>query len=279
MQADLHIHTTYSDGLDPPEKIVALAESAGLGAIAITDHDTLDGVMPAVTAAELQQNLEVIPGIEVSSEYDGEEIHILGYLIRLNHEELLDKLSLFRTSRVDRIKKMIQKLRNLGFDVDLDRVLEISGSGSLGRPHLAAALVETGAVKSNAVAFDLYIGAGRPAYVPRYKLTPAEAIQLIHSAGGVPVLAHPGLSRSLHPGSNRSLQLLGELKAAGLAGLEAYHPAHDPEQAARLVSLARANGLIVTGGSDYHGPEHPAGCRLGSNTVPCSVVADLKKMA
>ncbi|HPZ42431.1 MAG TPA: PHP domain-containing protein [Bacillota bacterium] len=270
MQADLHIHTTYSDGLDPPEKIVSLAKSAGLGAIAITDHDTLDGIIPAVKAGK-EQNLEVIPGIEVSSEYGGEEIHILGYLIRLNHEELLDKLSLFRENRIDRIKKMIQKLRNLGFEVDLNRVLQISGSGSLGRPHLAAALLETGAVKSTAEAFNLYIGAGRPAYVPRYKLTPAEAIQLIHSAGGVPVLAHPGL--------NRSLQLLGELKAAGLAGLEAYHPAHTREQAACLVRLAEANDLIVTGGSDYHGPGHPAGCRLGSDTVPCSVVADLKKKA
>ena len=270
MQVDLHIHTTYSDGIDSPEKIVSLAKSAGLGAIAITDHDTLDGVIPAVTAG-LQQHLEVIPGIELGSEYGGEEIHILGYLIKLNHKEFLEKLSLFRKTRIDRMKKMIQKLRNLGFEIELDRVFKISGSGSLGRPHLATALLETGAVKSTAEAFDLYIGAGRPAYVPRYKLTPTEAIQLIRSAGGVPVMAHPGL--------NHSLDLLGELKAAGLAGLEAYHPAHNQEKTAYYVRLAGANGLIATGGSDYHGPGHLTGCRLGSNTVPYSIVADLKKNA
>ena len=140
MQVDLHIHTTYSDGIDSPEKIVSLAKSAGLGAIAITDHDTLDGVIPAVTAG-LQQHLEVIPGIELGSEYGGEEIHILGYLIKLNHKEFLEKLSLFRKTRIDRMKKMIQKLRNLGFEIELDRVFKISGSGSMGLPHLATALL------------------------------------------------------------------------------------------------------------------------------------------
>lgn len=220
MQVDLHIHTTYSDGIDSPEKIVSLAKSAGLGAIAITDHDTLDGVIPAVTAG-LQQHLEVIPGIELGSEYGGEEIHILGYLIKLNHKEFLEKLSLFRKTRIDRMKKMIQKLRNLGFEIELDRVFKISGSGSLGRPHLATALLETGAVKSTAEAFDLYIGAGRPAYVPRYKLTPTEAIQLIRSAGS-PGSGTPGIesfpgptrgtegSRTCRPGSLSSCSQPGK---------------------------------------------------------------------
>lgn len=267
MQVDLHIHTTYSDGIKSPEEIVSLAKSMGLAAIAITDHDTLDGVIPAIAAGR-RCSFEVIPGIELGSEYRGEEIHILGYLVELDDPEFLDKLSLFRQTRIDRMEKMLQKLQNLGFKIELNKVIRISGSGSMGRPHLAAALIEAGAVKTTAEAFDLYIGAGRPAYVPRYKLTPAEAINLVRSAGGVPVLAHPGL--------NHSTQLIEELKTAGLAGLEAHHPAHSWAQAAYYERLARANGLIVTGGSDYHGPGHLAGCRLGSDTVPYSVVEDLK---
>jgi hypothetical protein len=270
MRADLHIHTTCSDGTKSPEEIVSLAKSIGLAAIAITDHDTLEGVEPAVTAGR-RLNLEVIPGIELSAECDSGEIHILGYLIDLNQQEFLDKLSLFRQGRIDRMKKMIDKLRDHGLEVQFNRVLEISGSGSLGRPHLAAALLETGAIKSTQEAFDRFIGNGKPAYVPRFKLSPEEAIQLIRAAGGVPVLAHPGMIESTPTPD--------ELITAGLAGLEAYHPAHSRELSAYYVRLARAKGLIITGGSDYHGPGHTGRCRLGSDTVPCEVVSDLRKYA
>ncbi|OPZ74313.1 MAG: Error-prone DNA polymerase [Firmicutes bacterium ADurb.Bin456] len=268
MRADLHIHTTYSDGTKSPEEIVSLAKSVGLAAIAITDHDTLEGVEPAIEAGR-RQNLEVIPGIELSAECKSGEIHILGYLIDLKQQEFLDKLSLFRQSRIDRMKKMIKKLRELGLEVQFNRVLEISGYGSLGRPHLAAALLETGAIKSTQEAFDRYIGEGKEAYVPRYKLNPDGAIKLIRDAGGVPVLAHPGMIESTPTPE--------ELIVSGLAGLEAYHPAHSRELSAYYVRLARAKGLIITGGSDYHGPGHPGRYGLGSFTVPRGVLSDLKK--
>lgn len=268
MQVDLHVHTTASDGTATPVEIVVMAKSLGLGAIAITDHDTLEGIEIALDVGRLYK-IEVIPGIELGSEYQGEEIHILGYLVELHNREFLDKLTLFQDTRVHRMEKMVNKLQELGFPIALDRVLEISGSGSLGRPHLAAALVEAGIVKTTSEAFDRYIGSGRPAYMPRYKLEPVEAVRLIRAAGGVPVLAHPGL--------NNSARLVEELIEAGLAGLEAYHPAHSWEQASYYHRLAVKHGLIVTGGSDYHGPSHKAGCRLGSDTVPHSVIDELKK--
>lgn len=270
MRVDLHVHTTASDGTDSPEEVVFRARAIGLGAIAITDHDTLEGVAPAVAAGRMHK-LEVIPGIELGSERQGEEIHILGYLMELHNRDFLEKLSLFRDSRLARMEKMVHKLQEFGLPIDLNRVMAISGSGSIGRPHLAAALLETGAVANASEAFDKYIGAGRPAYVPRFKLDPAEAVRLIQEAGGVPVLAHPGL--------NTSTQLIIELVGAGLAGLEAYHPVHSREQASYYHRLAIENGLIVTGGSDYHGPVHKAGCRLGSETVPVSVVEELKARA
>lgn len=268
MPVDLHVHTTASDGTDSPAEAVARAKSQGLRAIAITDHDTLEGVEPALVEGLLHK-IKIVPGIELGSEYRGEEIHILGYLVELHNREFLDKLKLFRDTRINRMEKMVEKLQEFGFPVDMDRVMVISVSGSVGRPHLAAALVEIGAVETTTEAFDRYIGAGRPAYIPRYKLDPVEAVRLIRSAGGAPVLAHPGL--------NNSAQLIEELKRAGLAGLEAHHPAHSREQASYYHRLAIGHGLIVTGGSDYHGPGHKAGCRMGSETVPYSVVDELKR--
>lgn len=270
MQVDLHVHTTASDGTATPVEVVVMAKSLGLGAIAITDHDTLEGIEPALDAGRLHK-IEVIPGIELGSEHGGEEIHILGYLVELHNREFLEKLTLFRDTRVHRMEKMVKKLQELGLPVALDRVTAISGSGSLGRPHLAAALVEAGIVKTTSEAFDRYIGTGRPAYIPRYKLEPVEAVRLIRAAGGAPVLAHPGL--------NNSARLVEELIEAGLAGLEAYHPAHSWEQASYYHRLAVEHGLIVTGGSDYHGPGHNAGNRLGSDTVPYSVIDELKQQS
>lgn len=268
MQADLHVHTTASDGVDKPEEVVARARSIGLGAVAITDHDTLEGIEPALVAGRIN-GIEVLPGIELGSEHRGEEIHILGYLMDLDNDEFLDKLTVFRNSRVDRMVKMVEKLRHMGISVNMSMVETIAGTGSMGRPHLAEAMVESGFVANLSEAFEKYIGAGKPAYIPRCKLSPWEAVLIIKSAGGVPVLAHPGLSNTT--------KLLGELVAVGLSGLEAYHPVHTREQAAYYHRLAIKYGLVVTGGSDYHGPEHKAGCRLGMETVSCSVVEELKR--
>ncbi|BAF59488.1 MAG: PHP domain-containing protein [Pelotomaculum sp.] len=268
MPVDLHVHTTASDGTDSPAEVVLKAKAIGLSAIAITDHDTLEGVEPAFEAGQLEK-LEIVPGIELGSEYMGEEVHLLGYYIELHNDLLHSRLKYLRSSRITRMEKMVSKLKELGIPLDLDMVMTMSGSGSVGRPHLAAAMVEIGAVKSVSEAFDLYIGSGRPAYVPRYKLKPAEAVCLIRHAGGVPVLAHPGL--------NSIAAFIGELKEAGLAGLEAYHPAHSREQSAFYERLAEKHGLIVTGGSDYHGPAHKAGRRLGLETVPYSALEMLKK--
>ncbi|MCL6634177.1 MAG: PHP domain-containing protein [Peptococcaceae bacterium] len=268
MPADLHVHTTASDGTDSPGEVVALAKKLGLGALAITDHDTLEGIEPALAAGRLHR-VEVIPGVELSSEHRGEEIHILGYLLDLQNRELAERLAFFRSARVHRMEKMVKKLQGFGFPVDMDRVMAIAGPGSVGRPHLAAALVEVGAVETAAEAFERYIGCGRPAYVPRCKLNPVEAVRLIRSAGGVPVLAHPGL--------NNTAGLFRELVESGLAGLEANHPLHSREQVSYYRRLARKYGLLTTGGSDYHGPGHKAGCRLGSAAVPLSVVEELKK--
>lgn len=268
MSVDLHIHTTYSDGGSTPEEIIRMAKSMGLEAIAITDHDTLEGIEPALQAG-LSSGIEVLPGIELGSYYQGEEIHILGYLVELNNRTFMEKLAFLRETRVFRMERMVEKLRELGFPVNIEMITGISGTGSVGRPHLAAALIKIGTVETVFEAFDRYIGAGRPAYVPRYKMEPVEAVALIKSAGGAPVLAHPGLNKLDH--------LLGDLIKAGLTGIEVYHPSHTAELSNYFLKIARQNGLAATGGSDYHSPGHKEGSGFGIVTVPYNVVVELKK--
>lgn len=270
MPADLHIHTTSSDGSSTPEDIVRMAESFGLEALAITDHDTLDGIAPAQRAGHTN-GIEILPGIELGAYCRGEEIHILGYLVEMENHAFLEKLALLLKTRIQRMERMVKKLQGLGFPVDMDMVADISGTGSVGRPHLAAALIKIGAVETVSEAFEKYIGAGRPAYLPRYKMNPMEAVALIKSAGGAAVLAHPGLNKANYP--------LSDLIRAGLVGIEAYHPAHSPEQACNFQIIASKNSLIATGGSDYHGPDRREGYKFGMVTVPYSIIGELKKKA
>jgi predicted metal-dependent phosphoesterase TrpH len=253
--ADLHVHTTASDGLHSPAEVTRLAAARGLDAIAVTDHDTVDGIAPAL-AASRQVQLEVIPGIELSTDYRNFEVHILGYYIDTGYPRLLALLRQLRESRISRAEKMMAKLAALGYKLEPERVRQISGPAAPGRPHIARALLEKGMVSSLGQAFDTLIAPGGPAYVDRFKLTPAEAIALIREAGGVAVLAHPGLSGGE--------DMVYELCGFGLQGLEACHPDHNASQSGRFRCLAGELGLFVTGGSDFHGPGGETGGQLAS---------------
>ncbi|WP_066635431.1 PHP domain-containing protein [Desulfolucanica intricata] len=270
MSVDLHVHTSVSDGTDTPEQVVEQALSIGLEAIAITDHDILEGISAAQEAAR-GKNIEIVPGIELSTVYKQKEIHVLGYYIDRENEEFLNYLTIFRNARRERIIKITEKLLGLGINLDLERVMAIAGDGSAGRPHVAEAMVEIGAVSSMSEAFEKYIGFNGPAYVPRFKLSPTEAVKLILSAKGVPVLAHPGLD------VNKSL--ISELIDAGIQGIEVYHPSHSWDQINLYTALARVNSLIITGGSDYHGQNNDERSRLGSVLVDYTVVKELKECA
>jgi predicted metal-dependent phosphoesterase TrpH len=268
MPVDLHIHTTASDGTDSPERVVEKARAAGLKAIALTDHDTVGGCGRALAEAR-KWGMEVVAGVELGAFYNGQEVHILGYLVDLNDEAFLSSLETLRQGRLGRMDQMVEMLRRMGFALEMEQVLAISGGGAIGRPHLAAALVKIGAVESNADAFKKLIGKGCPAYVQRYKLEPVEAVQSIRRAGGLAVMAHPGLDNA---GS-----LIAGLVPGGLAGLEAHHPAHTREQVNYYERLAKRENLLVTGGSDYHGYGCKPGCHLGAATVPYSVLTEMKR--
>ncbi|SHE41679.1 hypothetical protein SAMN02745133_00411 [Desulforamulus putei DSM 12395] len=270
LYADLHIHTTASDGSDTPGEVVKKALRLGLRAIAISDHDTLSGVTEAQQAAT-GFRLEVLSGVEVNTYFQGNEVHVLGYLIDPRNDEFVTKLEEFQGERLERTKKMVAKLRELDINIDLDRVLELSAGGSVGRPHVAQALLEKGYVSSLQEAFATYIGAGKPAFVPREKLTPVEAIQLIIRAEGVPVLAHPGLVK-LDP-------FLTDLIEAGLKGIEVWHRNHTPLMVDHYYHLAQKYHLIPTGGSDYHGVGHDTCNILGGAVAPYQSVQLLKAAA
>lgn len=273
MLADLHVHSNSSDGTDTPRKIVALAASIGLGAVAICDHDTLEGTQPAVDEAQKHPHLKVLPAIELSADINGKEIHILGYMIDTLNDGFLYELSLFRHIRQERMIKMISRLNQLGIPVDRERINEIAGSGSIGRPHIARAMVEAGIVYSMEDAFNHYLGEGRPGFVPKYKCTPIKAVHLISMAKGVPVLAHPGLS----DGSNCIPSLINSLKTEGLQGIEVYHPSHTPDVSQYYYQICKKHDLVATGGSDYHGMKNQN--QLGSVNVSLDVVDQILDLA
>lgn len=274
---DLHVHTTASDGTDSPSEIVAKALAAGLKVIAITDHDSTEGVAEALVAAR-GTDLEVIPGIEVSTDVPHAEVHVLGYFVDVADEDLQRTLRLLRESRRGRARRMVDKLAELGVEIDWERVKELAGAGAVGRPHVAQAMVEKGYVAKTAEAFDRYIGRNGPAYVERYKLTPAEAVQLIRRAKGLPALAHPVVAGAAEQlGAELDLDaLLAELKQAGLAAIECYYTGYPPEITDALLAKAHALDLVPTGGSDYHG-SNLVGPVLGGVYVPLESVAELRR--
>jgi len=246
LKFDLHLHTTASDGTDSPGALVSLAAEKGFEVIAITDHDTMSGVEEAREAGK-RLGVRVISGVEISAGGDT-EVHVLGYAIR-EPDKLVRVLERMRMQRSQRMRQMVTKLNDLGIFVDLDRVTGMAKE-SVGRSHLARVLVEDGVVRDVREAFQRYLAPGKPAYVEREKLTVRQAVALIDSAGGIPVIAHPGQN---HGDTFWMKERFQELKEAGLKGIEAYHMAHSQQQTITFARMARELGLLVTGGSDYHG--------------------------
>jgi len=269
---DLHIHTTASDGKHTPVEIVDKAASLGLKVIAITDHDTTEGIPSAVETARNYPSLRLIPGVELSTDVAKGEIHILGYFIDYTDSEFEESLARMRNSRVERARQMVQKLDKLGIHLDWARVREIAGEGALGRPHVAQAMLEKGYIANLQEAFRNYIGHGGPAYVERDKLTPAEAVKLILDADGLPVLAHPLTSGDIEG-------TIVELKETGLVGMEVYYASYSSEEINPLLGLAYKHGLIATGGTDYHGLDEKAETTMGGMDVPEQTVEQLVALA
>lgn len=266
MAADLHVHSTVSDGCLSPCELVDLAKQKGLSAIALTDHDSTEGVAEAENRGR-DMGLTVIPGVEISCEADDCEYHILGYGIDLADLPLLDRLARLRESRHRRLEQIVSRLAAHGINLDLQRVREIAGSGAVGRPHVAEALIERGYADSRAQAFQRHLNRGRPGYVPREKILPREAIDLIRAAGGVAVWAHPGWQLQS--------AALAELVGYGLWGIEVWHPDHSPQRVRSLLDLVVPQGLHLTGGSDFHCAG--AGCGLGGCTATDAALAVLQE--
>lgn len=271
-KVDLHLHSTASDGRLSPVEVVRKSAEAGLTFIALCDHDTVAGIPPAFEAARAFPALTVIPGVEINTDVTTGEAHILGYFMDYHHPELLASLANLRDSRLDRAHRMIAKLRNLGLDITWERVKEIAGDGSIGRPHIAHALQEKGYIDSFQEAFNRYIGRGGPAYAERTKIAPAEATQLILRASGLPVLAHPLTLTDPEA-------MITELKTNGLVGIEAYYNGYTPEEIIGLVRLADKYGLIVTGGTDYHGLGTHNETPIGGVDVPLKSAEQLLALA
>jgi predicted metal-dependent phosphoesterase TrpH len=251
------MHSTASDGVLAPAAVVAAARAAGLSAIALTDHDTLEGVAEARTAGDAL-GVRVIAGVELSAHEGDRELHVLGlHVTRLGSLE--ERLVALRATRRTRAALIVEKLRALGFPIDLEAVWREAGDGAVGRPHVARVLIANGWAKDHRDAFDRLIGSGRPAYVPKQRLPLAEAVQMLHEAGGLAIIAHPGAD-----GSRSRLELL---KRIGFDGVEVRHPSHTVEDIARLGTLADYLGLVPSGGSDWHGAaEGPR--TIGNMRVP-----------
>jgi len=265
---DLHVHTTASDGKLHPAEAVRLAAQLGLRALALTDHDTTAGIAEAQRAGQ-ELAIEVIAGVEINSEGEHGDAHILGYFIDPAEPRLQEQLAAIRDARVGRARGMLKKLAEMGMPVQWERVLAIAGdSESIARPHIARAMVEAGYVATTQEAFDKYIDNDRPAYVNRLRLTMSEAIGIIHGAGGLAVLGHPALSGLVH--------LIPPLVEAGLDGIEVFYPKHTPQQQTELLDIAARYNLLITGGSDFHAPDDLDHAMMGSVNVPYDVMEKLK---
>jgi len=276
MAVDLHLHSMFSDGTDPPERIVAAAADRGLTAIALTDHDNLDGIARARLAAH-DAGIGLIAGTELSVEWRSGGMHLLVYFLEPSSGPLQDRLNAVQAGRVDRNKRIAQRLAELGIEVTYPEVVAEAGGTGVGRPHFAAMLVQKGYANSIADAFDHYLGVGRPAYLPRDRIAATEAIELARASGAVPVIAHPhtlGVSAEDYGGA------FEDLAAIGLGGIEAYYSEYRPEVRAHIAGICADLGIAATGGSDYHGAYKPGlqvGLGKGDLVVPEKAVAQLEE--
>lgn len=264
---DLHIHTTFSDGTSSVEEVVDTAAGKGLRAISVTDHDSVDAY-PKVTKLASKVGIEVVPGVELSSEFEGIDIHILGYNIDVAYRPFTQRLQEIKDARYVRAKKMVRNLNTQGIDLRFETVLKIAGEGAIGRPHIAAAMLREELVYSFREAFEKHIGYESPAYVEKLKMHPKEVFELVMAAGGVPVLAHPGVTQVD--------ERIPEFISYGLAGIEVFHSEHTGAAVRHYKRLCRKYGLLMTGGSDYHSGEHNKS-EIGVPSVPYYVVERLNK--
>lgn len=264
MAIDLHTHTIASDGVCTPSQVVARALDIGLKAVAITDHDSVDGIPEALAAGE-GRDIVVVPGVELSSDADGLDVHILGYFVDRRSERLRAKLQALRDSRRIRAERMVAALTEGGYPTTIEDVLAQAGEGAIGRAHVGRALIQLGYAANMREAFETFIGHGRPYYVRKPLDHPADVCRFLRDEGALPVIAHAAVSRAE--------ELIPELVGAGLAGVEAYHSEHDFVAQSRLLQLAERHGLLVTGGSDFHG--HAGGVELGSADVPDELLQPL----
>ncbi len=264
---DLHMHTDHSDGVTTTADLLALVRERDLVAFSITDHDTISGFTEARTLLR-ENDPELIPGLELSVSFEEADLHLLTYGFDPEYAPLNEALAEFRARRNIRAVKMVQLLNDMGVNVTLEAIREITGQAAIGRPHIAQAINNVGAVPTYEAAFEKYIGDGKPAYVPKLNFTPADSISVVHLAGGAAILAHPGIGETY-----QHLEMLVEL---GLDGIEVYHPAHKQKQIDQFKHLAERYRLVITGGSDYHGR---MGCYgdIGSQRVPIDCLTRLKE--
>jgi len=264
---DLHIHTVYSDGTYTPTEVVEKAKELGLAAISITDHDSVSGVEEAIRAGE-KLGVEVVPGIEMSSDAGEDEIHILGYYLNWKDKIFLTQLQVFQEDRAKRNQRLLKRLKELGMKLDHWEIKNIAPKGVVSRLHIARLMVKNGYVSSIGEAFEEWLNAGKPAYIKRMKVSPFEVIQLILKTDGIPVFAHPYLSKRD--------DLIPEMVKRGLMGIEVYHSVHDTKAISHYRKIAEEYHLLITGGSDCHG-EGKGEILMGTVDVPASILEKLKK--
>jgi 3',5'-nucleoside bisphosphate phosphatase len=276
---DLHTHTTFSDGSQSPAELVKEAAELGLAAVAVTDHDTVDGLAEAMEAGE-RYGIDVVPGIEINLEHDRVTMDMLGYFLAgMPTAELQEELAELRAYRAERNARMLERLAELGLPLDEDDLAAAAENGAVGRPHIGEAMVRRGYVSSISEAFELYLRRGAPAWVDRRRLALGHALKLLRASGALPVLAHPGIIRTDAAGLDH---IVRDAARDGMAGIECYYPLHDKETVTRCLGLARKYALVPTGGSDYHGTVKPK-ARLGvasaGRPVPDRVLTDLRCIA
>jgi predicted metal-dependent phosphoesterase TrpH len=274
---DLHVHTSYSDGTLSPRELLRYAADRGIEALAVTDHDTVDGVAEALQEGN-EVGVEVVPGVEISAQWESGILHILGYFVRTDHPELIETLAYLKKEREDRNTKILSRLRDLNVHISLDEVNSEAGCGVPGRPHIAGVMARKRYVSTLQEAFDRYLKRGASAYVQKAKLAPIDAMQLIIRADGLPVLAHPHSLGERDP--SRLEEIVKGLADQGLQGIEVYYPKHTPDQTRTFLEVTRRFDLAVTGGTDFHGsnkPEIELGIIPGQGPLPSSLLLELKE--